>query len=85
MAGEIEGLCRADIGGDQQIINSMHTQHVGVTFKHILLPIWLASYAITTGVSHSGKRTDRAGRRRTAVELAEDRRAGAVPCSRCWR
>ena len=44
MADVIEGLCRQDIGGDQQIVNSMQTQHVGVTFKHVLLPIWVASY-----------------------------------------
>lgn len=44
MNGEIRILCCRDIGGDHQQINSMDTQHVGVTFKHILLPIWLAVY-----------------------------------------
>jgi len=45
------------------------TQHVGVTFKHILLPIWLASYRYYDKAYHIlVKRTDRAGRRRTAVE-----------------
>ena len=44
MEKTIEELCRQDIGGDHQIVDSMNTQHVGVTFKHLLLPLWLASY-----------------------------------------
>jgi predicted RNA-binding Zn-ribbon protein involved in translation (DUF1610 family) len=44
MEGEIRTLCCQDIGGDHQIVDSMRTQHVGVTFKHLLLPIWLATY-----------------------------------------
>ncbi len=44
MDSEIRILCCRDIGGDHQTINTIHTQHVGVTFKHILLPIWLAVY-----------------------------------------
>ena len=36
-------ICR-DIGGDEQRINSMQTQYSGVTFKHVLLPIWIAAY-----------------------------------------
>ena len=44
MANSIAELCREDIGGDHQIVDSMNTQHVGVTFKHLLLPLWLASY-----------------------------------------
>jgi DNA-directed RNA polymerase subunit RPC12/RpoP len=44
MDGEIRELCRRDIGGDHQRISSVHTQHVGVTFKYVLLPVWLASY-----------------------------------------
>ncbi|MBN2905159.1 MAG: primosomal protein N' (replication factor Y) - superfamily II helicase [Rhodobacteraceae bacterium] len=33
-----------DIGGDRQQINSLQTQVSGVTFKHVLLPVWLAAY-----------------------------------------
>lgn len=44
MDGEIRILCMHDIGGDHQRLNDVETQHVGVTFKHILLPIWLAVY-----------------------------------------
>ncbi len=35
---------RRDIGGDVQRINSVRTQLSDVTFKHILLPVWLAAY-----------------------------------------
>jgi hypothetical protein len=40
----IRQLCRRDIGGDHQQLNSVQTQHVGVTYKHVLLPLWLAVY-----------------------------------------
>ena len=33
-----------DIGGDVQRITSVRTAHEDVTFKHILLPIWLSAY-----------------------------------------
>ncbi|MEM7060651.1 MAG: primosomal protein N' (replication factor Y) - superfamily II helicase [Pseudomonadota bacterium] len=33
-----------DIGGDAQRISSMNTRYTNITFKHVLLPIWLASY-----------------------------------------
>jgi LSD1 subclass zinc finger protein len=33
-----------DIGGDRQEINSMDTDYDDITFKHILLPIWLSAY-----------------------------------------
>jgi hypothetical protein len=44
MDQEIRELCRRAIGGDHQQVTSVKTQHVGVTYKHILLPLWLASY-----------------------------------------
>ncbi len=40
----IEGDVRRDIGGDVQRINSLQTQYGNVTFKHVLLPIWVAAY-----------------------------------------
>lgn len=44
MAGPIrERICR-DIGGDHQRIHSSHTQYDNITFKHLLLPIWLSAY-----------------------------------------
>ncbi|MEO0401564.1 MAG: TFIIB-type zinc finger domain-containing protein [Pseudomonadota bacterium] len=33
-----------DIGGDRQKIHSIDTKLGAVTFKHILLPVWLAAY-----------------------------------------
>jgi DNA-directed RNA polymerase subunit RPC12/RpoP len=44
MDSKIRELCTRDIGGDHQRLETVRTQHVGVTFKHILLPLWLASY-----------------------------------------
>ncbi|MDJ0992135.1 MAG: TFIIB-type zinc finger domain-containing protein [Dinoroseobacter sp.] len=35
---------RMDIGGDRQRIDELQTQISGVTFKHILLPVWVAAY-----------------------------------------
>lgn len=40
----IRGDVRRDIGGNHQRIHSLDTQHSGVTYKHVLLPIWLAAY-----------------------------------------
>lgn len=35
---------RRDIGGDKQRIHNMDTDYDDVTFKHILLPIWISAY-----------------------------------------
>lgn len=40
----IERDVRFDIGGDRQQINDIDTTIKDVTFKHILLPVWLAAY-----------------------------------------
>jgi hypothetical protein len=44
MDGAIRRLVQEDIGGDHQQISTVETRHLGVTFKHLLLPIWIASY-----------------------------------------
>lgn len=44
MARVIERDVRFDIGGDQQRIHNVDTAVRDVTFKHILLPVWLAAY-----------------------------------------
>lgn len=36
--------CRKDIGGDEQRVHSRKTQYSAITFKHVLLPVWLAAY-----------------------------------------
>ena len=35
---------RADIGGDQQVIQHMRVAHEGTTFKSVLLPVWVAAF-----------------------------------------
>ncbi len=35
---------RFDIGGDEQRVHGIDTDVTGVTFKHVLLPLWLAAY-----------------------------------------
>ncbi len=44
MKPDIESAVRRDIGGDTQQINSVQTAYDDITFKHILLPVWIASY-----------------------------------------
>lgn len=44
MARVIERDVRFDIGGDRQRIHSVDTEVRDVTFKHILLPVWMAAY-----------------------------------------
>ncbi|GAB6903462.1 TFIIB-type zinc ribbon-containing protein [Kineosporia succinea] len=41
---QIERDCRDDIGGDEQRVTSMDTQWNAITFKLLLLPVWLAAY-----------------------------------------
>jgi len=36
-------VCR-DIGGDRQQIHTLNTVYNNITFKHILLPIWISAY-----------------------------------------
>lgn len=40
----IRGDVRRDIGGDHQRIHTLDTAHGRVTFKHVLLPMWICSY-----------------------------------------
>ena len=44
MTRVIEADVRRDIGGDVQKISALDTDWSAETFKHILLPIWLAAY-----------------------------------------
>ncbi len=44
MAPRIDQAIRSDIGGDEQRILGRDTRYSDVTFKHILLPIWISSY-----------------------------------------
>jgi hypothetical protein len=44
MAEVIQSSIRQGIGGDEQRIHSAETQYGSITFKHILLPVWLSAY-----------------------------------------
>jgi DNA-directed RNA polymerase subunit RPC12/RpoP len=44
MEAQIDQDVRRDIGGDEQRVNSVDTKYSDETFKHILLPIWMAAY-----------------------------------------
>jgi predicted RNA-binding Zn-ribbon protein involved in translation (DUF1610 family) len=44
MNAAIEQSVRMDIGGDQQRIGHLETSVGRLSFKHVLLPVWLAAY-----------------------------------------
>ncbi|WP_234822522.1 primosomal protein N' (replication factor Y) - superfamily II helicase [Palleronia aestuarii] len=44
MDAQIARDVRFDIGGDRQRIHAIETDVSAVTFKHVLLPVWLAAY-----------------------------------------
>ena len=44
MSFKIEQNIREDIGGDQQQIHSVNTEHNNVTYKNVLFPVWTASF-----------------------------------------
>lgn len=44
MEPKIESSIRQDIGGDEQRIGSVDTTYNDITFKHILLPLWISAY-----------------------------------------
>jgi LSD1 subclass zinc finger protein len=35
---------KRDIGGDQQRVDSVTTQYSNITFKHVLVPVWISAY-----------------------------------------
>jgi predicted RNA-binding Zn-ribbon protein involved in translation (DUF1610 family) len=44
MEGPINQTICADIGGDHQRIDSVSTRYANITYKHLLLPVWLSAY-----------------------------------------
>lgn len=44
MAPVIAQDCRRDIGGDEQRLHSTQTQYSDITYKLMLLPVWIACY-----------------------------------------
>ena len=41
---KVQSLVRQDIGGDHQRISTLNSQYSHLTFKHILLPMWVSAY-----------------------------------------
>lgn len=50
MDERIREAIRRDIGGDEQRIHSVDTRHAKITFKHILLPVWISAYRFQSRV-----------------------------------
>lgn len=50
MRSVIRGDCCRDIGGDEQRVHDMKTDWSAITFKQVLLPIWLAAYRFDSKV-----------------------------------
>ena len=50
MEDAIKITIRQQIGGDDQRINRMHVVYSNVSFKHILLPVWLSAYGYNNKV-----------------------------------
>ncbi len=44
MAVKIRSTIASDIGGDEQHVDSMNVQYSDITFKHLLLPVWISAY-----------------------------------------
>ena len=44
MAPVIDRDVRHDIGGDEQRVESISTSYSGITFKHLLLPVYIGAY-----------------------------------------
>jgi predicted RNA-binding Zn-ribbon protein involved in translation (DUF1610 family) len=52
MDASIRQTVLTDIGGDEQRVISLQTNYSNITFKHILLPIWLSAYRYSDKVYH---------------------------------
>lgn len=52
MADTIVYTIKTDIGGDEQIVRSKHTDYYDITFKHVLLPIWSSGYRFNNHTYH---------------------------------
>ncbi len=44
MEGAIRRSVERDIGGNHQRINAIRSQYDDITFKHVLLPVWISAY-----------------------------------------
>ncbi len=48
----IDQTIRSDIGGDEQQIDSRDPRYSAITYKHMLLPVWISSYRYMNKVYH---------------------------------
>ncbi|MEZ5351299.1 MAG: TFIIB-type zinc ribbon-containing protein [Bryobacteraceae bacterium] len=46
MASTIQYTVRQAIGGDEQRVDQIRTEYEDVTFKHLLLPVWIGAYRL---------------------------------------
>jgi hypothetical protein len=44
MERALDGDCRERIGGDEQRVSSMDVNYSALTYKHVLLPVWILAY-----------------------------------------
>jgi hypothetical protein len=44
MKDKITEEVKRNIGGDEQRVHDMQVHHQGVTYKHVLLPVWVSSF-----------------------------------------
>jgi len=44
MKDKITDAVKRNIGGDEQRVHDLQIHHQGVTFKHLLLPVWVSSF-----------------------------------------
>ena len=66
------------IGGDAQRITAMDVRHEAVTFKLLLLPVWMLAYRYGGGAAPGARqRRHRPGDGRAAVLLDQDHPGGA--------
>jgi DNA-directed RNA polymerase subunit RPC12/RpoP len=52
MEPTIVSLIHQDIGGNHQQITMKRTRYLGITFKHCLLPVWVANYRYQEKLFH---------------------------------
>ena len=50
MSPVIEREARQDIGCDEQHVHQIATAYSGITFKHLLLPVWISAYRFQSKV-----------------------------------
>ena len=78
MDATLRSLCESQVPGDTHRNLVVNATYSNQTFKHILAPIWLLTYVYRGDVvSGRGQRRHRPHRRVAAVELDQDRAAGA--------